>query len=98
MKEFEIWSEGYVPLIAKDQAVKAKLIGKATGETFIEACENFRYPEDALNKWDQVVSFKGQSLPLHRNQDQTLKLIDGQPVAFMCRLFDNEADARRSCG
>jgi len=88
IKEFEIWSEGHGDS-------PAHLIGEAFGETFFEACENFRYPEDYRNRSGEIVSFKGQSLAMHRNQDQTLRIQDGQPKYNMCRLYDNEAEAPR---
>lgn len=53
MKEFEIWSEGYA---ATGESNGAYFHGKAAGETFEEACKNFRYPD-------------GRPLSLDKNRD-----------------------------
>lgn len=88
MKEFEIWIEGYR---ATGEEAQASFIGKAAGETFEEACKNFEYPEDQFNMGIKFIS-KGQKLTLDE------KGHGGRPSIWACRLFDNEADARKSFG
>lgn len=98
MKEFEIWMEGYA---ATGESSGAQLIGKAMGNTFIEACENFRYPLDRLGFDEQHISeMAGKPLGMDRNADGTLRMsADGKhPMCWACLLFDNEADARKSFG
>lgn len=80
MKEFEIWSEGYA---ATGERGTAYFHGKAKGETFEEACKNFRDSD-------------GEPLGLDLNEDGSLRY--DRPSIWACRLFDNEADARKSFG
>jgi len=96
MKEFEIWSEGYA---ATGERSGAHYYGKSTGNDFIEALENFRYPEDIIQEWTkEVIVKKGSPLGLDRNADGSLRLFGGKPASWACRYFDNEADARKSFG
>jgi len=94
MKEFEVWCEGCEVPANPNASRGACLIGKAYGSTFADACENFRFTEDTPA--GMITIYKGESLRLFRNGDGTLKLQDGQPVYNMCRLYDNEADAKRN--
>lgn len=87
MKEFEIWIEGYR---ATGEYATASYIGKAIGETFEEACRNFEYPEDFSSMGIKIYS-KGEKLTIDKNGG-------GRPSIWGCRLFDNEADARKSFG
>jgi hypothetical protein len=87
-KEYEIWIEGYA---ATGESSTASYIGKAMGDTFEDACNNFEYPEDEFNMGIKVHS-KGEKLPLDE------KGHGGKPSIWACRLFDNEADARKSFG
>lgn len=77
MKEFEIWMEGYA---MNGQMSVASFIGKAKGETFNDACRNFKYE-------------KGEKLNLDKHYEHQKHL-----SIWGCRLFDNEADARKSFG
>lgn len=86
MKEYEIWIEGYV---ATGESSRASFIGKAMGETFEEACRNFREPEDQFI-WGIQVKKKGGALKLDSHYPY--------PSSWACRLYDNETDARRSFG
>lgn len=47
---------------------------------------------------DSIVVKKGTPLKLDKNSDGTLRLFNGHPMIWACRLFDNEADARKSFG
>ena len=88
MKEYEIWEEGFA---ATGERAGARFIGKAMGETFEEACKNFRYPADIVRSWDgMVLVHKGDALKLDEHYPY--------PSIWACRLYDNEADARRSFG
>lgn len=39
-----------------------------------------------------------EKLGLDLNDDDTMRLFDGRPCIWACRLFDNETDARKSFG
>lgn len=93
---FDVWCEGYECPAAPNNSRPAYLIGKANGETFLQAVENFRFTEDKVNSIGHYSQRKGESLSLFRNQDGSLRLKDGQPVYNMLRLYDNEADAKRT--
>lgn len=80
MKEFEIWEEGYV--ITGNRG-KAFFRGKAFGNTFEEACENF-------------ISDKGEKLELDKKEDGSHRY--ERPSIWGCRLYDNEKEARKSFG
>jgi hypothetical protein len=90
MKEFEIWSEGYA---ATGERAGAHFHGKAMGETFEDACKNFREPNDIKDWEGKVIVPKGSPLNLDKNRDGSVKL-----SIWACRLFDNETDARKSFG
>ena len=88
MKEYEIWIEGYA---ATGERAYASLIGKAIGDSFYEACENFRYLEDITRPSDgKIIVHKGEPLKLDKNRRF--------PSIWACQLFDNELDAKRSFG
>jgi hypothetical protein len=98
MKEFEIWSEGYA---ATGEHSPAYYHGKAFGETFEDACRNFRQPEDIPRQWcmpneDPILIKKGTPLNLDLKEDGSFRY--PHPSIWACRLFDNEADARKSFG
>jgi len=98
MKEWEIWIEGYS---ITGNSAEASLIGKAFGETFEEACRNFEQPENIMRVWpmpneDPILTHKGEKLKLDLNKDGSLR--NGRPSIWACKLFDNEADARKSFG
>ncbi len=111
MKEYEIWIEGYA---ATGEHSTASLIGRASGETFDEACINFRQPDDIIRAFDkEIIVKKGAPLELDKNQDGSLRRgsyrgylepgVDrmtrqGNYSIWACQLFDNEADARVSFG
>lgn len=111
MKEFEIWSEGYM---ATGEHSTAYFHGKSKGETFDDACVNFKQENDIIGEWDgKVIVKKGQSLKLDINSDGTYRRgsyrgdkIDGKYkenqignyCLWACQLFDNEEDARKSFG
>lgn len=88
MKEYEIWIEGYA---ATGERSNASFIGKAIGDSFHEACENFRYPKDITRPSDgNIIVHKGEPLKLDHSRSY--------PSIWACQLFDNEADARASFG
>lgn len=111
MKEFEIWTEGYS---ATGEYAPARLIGKSMGNTFDEACINFRFESDLISEWDnKVLIGKGTPLKLDENSDGTYRRGDyrsdklegkekenkiGNYSIWYCQLFDNEIDARKSLG
>lgn len=70
MPEFEIWEEGYA---ATGEHATASFIGKASGETFDEACINFAYPEDKKDWNGKVFIHKGDHLNLDKNPDGTYR-------------------------
>ena len=75
MKEFEIWSEGYGATGGESDAT---FLGNAMGNTFDEACENFRQPEDVPRQWtmrgeDPILIKKGTPLNLDKNSDGTYR-------------------------
>lgn len=93
MKEFEIWHSGHVSLDGRNNK-EPRLVGKSYGETFIDAVQNFRYPEDR-KVGDYVLDCKGSSIRLDLNQDKTFRLTEGQPSEQLVPFYDNEADARK---
>lgn len=88
IKEWEIWIEGYA---VSGNISTASFIGKATGETFEEACRNFREPEN-------IVAPQGGVVITKRGTGLNLDFSYGYPSIWGCRLFDNEAEARESFG
>lgn len=91
-KEFDIWIEGYA---ATGESSGASYIGKSKGIDFEDACRNFRYPEDIVivsEFTDTIIRKKGMKLNLDK------EYYGGRPSIWACRLFDNEADARKSFG
>lgn len=98
MKEFEIWEEGYA---ATGQHSGAYFIGKAMGETFDEACINFKYPNGKGLELDKKSngelrrgSFRGYIPP---GIDRAEKMV-GNYSMWACQLFPTEAEARKSFG
>ena len=92
-KEYDIWTEGFA--VTGNQS-EASYIGKASGKTFNEACDNFRYPEDVLGYDGKVIIKKGDPLGLDKNSDGKNRY--DRPSIWACRLWDNEADARKAFG
>lgn len=85
MNEYEIWIEGYA---ATGERSCASFIGRANGDSFYEACENFRYPENITRPSDgEIIVHKGEPLKLDKNRRY--------PSIWGCQLFDNEMDARK---
>lgn len=88
MKEFEIWTEGFS---ATGNQEKASFIGKAFGIDFNDACKNFKHENDIINEYtEEIIIHKGDKLKLDEHYSE--------PRIWGCRLFDNEADARKSFG
>lgn len=110
MKEWEIWSEGYA---ATGEHGRAFLHGTAWGESFDEACINFREPED-LKDWEGTVyRTAGSPLNLDTNPDGSYRrgpfrgnlppgvdrtMAKGNYSIWACQLFPTEAEARISFG
>lgn len=96
MKTYEIWMEGYA---ATGEHGTARFIGTAEGTNFEDACRNFRQPEDiygpTLNKAKLAIE---QVIIVHKGEPLKLDEYDTGPSIWGCRLFDNEADARKSYG
>ncbi len=111
MKTFQIWSEGYA---ATGEHTTAHYRGEAEGETFDDACKNFRQPKDIIREWDgEVIVKKGAPLNLDTNSDGTYRRgsyrgdkVEGKEKdnkignysIWACQLFDNETDARKFMG
>lgn len=87
MKEFEIWSEGYR---ATGESSDATFHGKFAGETFDDAVNKFN--EQCVKKYGKPSAEKGSVL-----DGRTMKPLDDWRI-WGCKLFDNEADARKSFG
>lgn len=79
MKEFEIWSEGFLCTGMEGVPARASLLGK----------------EMAIN-WEQAVEQYMAKNPKRID----VREYNGEKVYtdWGCRLFDNEADARKSFG
>jgi antirestriction protein len=85
-KEFEIWSEGYR---ATGEHGTATFHGKFPGNTFDEAVENFK------KAYEGTVDTREVYEEINSDGIMPKKL---QHSIWACRLFDNEADARKSFG
>ena len=79
-KTFQIWSEGFA---ATGESEKAHFYGYSQGETFNQACLDFR-------------DSNGAKLGLDLNKDGALR--EEYPSIWACRLYDNESDARKNYG
>lgn len=78
MKEWEIWSEGYLATGMEGAPAKAQLYGKFYGETFRDACD----------QWAKTLT-----------DPHSISCYNAERLSFwVCRLFDNETDARKSFG
>lgn len=96
MKNFQIWIEGYA---ATGEHSTASYVGESEGETFLDACINFRYPEDIIREWDGAVLIKkGSPLSMDKNSEGELRLHNGNPCSWACTYYDNEFDARKNFG
>lgn len=111
MKEWEIWSEGYAATL---ENATAHFHGKAFGNTFDEACDNFRQPEDILNWEGEVIIKKGTPLAIDKNSDGSYRRgsfrgyippgqgrseqMVGNYSSWACQYFPTEAEARESFG
>ena len=74
MKQYEIWTEGYV---VTGQSAGASLMGTAKGKDFEDACLNYFDPHDK----------------------EHMRYFDPKRFTYWgCKLFDNQADARKSFG
>lgn len=86
--EFEIWMAGYA---ATGNYSRAQFIGKSEGIDFLDACSNFRYPENITRPYDgKILIHKGEKLGFDTHY--------GYPTIWACRLHDNEIDARENFG
>ena len=94
MKLFEIWIEGYA---ATGESGVAHKIGEWEAKTFEEACRNFVYPDDIeTSDPNYKIPAKGTKLKLDLKPDGSLQY--ARPSIWACRLYDNEADVRKSFG
>jgi hypothetical protein len=94
MKEWEIWTEGYR---ATGEHADASFDGKFPGETFDEAVENYLKEREATNFHDIRSYYRKSEMYTGRNTDGIMELKTVHSI-WACRLFDNEADARKSFG
>lgn len=96
MKEFEIWLEGY---FSTGESSSACFLGKSMGETFDEACINFRQegiPIELDKKPDGTYrrgSYRGDKIQGEEKENKV-----GNYSIWACQLFDNETDARKLFG
>jgi hypothetical protein len=111
MKEFEIWSEGHA---ASGEHSSAYFYGKSKGDTFDDACVNFRHKEDIIcEHTGELTIKKGTGLALDVNSDGLYSRANyagdkingkekinkiGNYKIWACQLFDNEIDARKTFG
>jgi hypothetical protein len=87
MKEWEIWSEGYA---VSGNSSGAHFHGQFRAETFDEAVGKLN--EESVRKYGKPSAEKGTVL-----DGRTMKPFDDWRI-WGCKLFDNEADARKSFG
>lgn len=85
-KEFEIWAEGFA---ASGQFGQAQLLGKETARTFDEAMQQYMKKNPNRIRVSERYGEKGA--------DGKMPVIKTY-TDWGCRLFDNEADARKSFG
>lgn len=97
MKEFEIWIEGFA---VTGNSAPASYIGKAEGETFNDACANFRYPHDIISDWDgKIIIRKDSPLSIDVNSDGTPRLThEGYFSSWACSYYPTEEQARKAFG
>ncbi len=89
MKEFEVWSEGYR---ATGEGAEASLLGTYTAETFDDAVAAY------LSDHPQQRQYYGNKQRYaERSADGIMQVVTWHTI-WACRLFDNEADARKSFG
>lgn len=78
MKEFELWTEGYLCTGMEGIPATATFHGKFKGNTFKEAIQAYK---NTLT------------------DPYSVSCVDVENMNFwLCRFFDNEADARKSFG
>lgn len=83
MNKYTIWSEGYLATGMEGIPMRAHCIASnVEGETFVDAVKNW-YNKDP----------KG-----NEHNYGELSIRNGVPCLWGCKLFDNEADARKSFG
>ena len=82
MKEYQIWQSGWA---ATGGYAHARLLGKAMGESFSEACKKFDM-EHGMN-----FTYLPEGNPYTENGRASI-------TCWGCSLHDNEADARKSFG
>ncbi len=87
LKEYEVWMEGYA---ATGEQGTATLVGRGTGETFDEAVRDYmsKTPNHGI---EEVTRNRYSSEENYNNRKSNWHI-------WACRLFDNEADARKSFG
>lgn len=95
LKEWEVWSEGYV---ATGESGPAMLHGKFKARTFREACDICfftSYLEELKKQHIEEPEFAPTRAPWSIDQ---LSYDRRNLTLWACRLFDNERDARKSYG
>lgn len=92
MKKWDIWTEGYR---ATGEDCSAAYQGSVEAETFVDACRlKFGHLDYFEVREPIEITSESARLGLARmglNQDTSCHL-------WICRLFDNEADARKRNG
>lgn len=92
MQKFEIWAQGYR---ATGEHSTAQFYGVIEAENFVEACKK-RFEGDPSFSVEEPIEITSETarLGLKRmgiNQETRCYL-------WICRLFDNETDARKAWG
>lgn len=82
MQEFELWCEGYLATGMEGEPQHAWFIGHYYGHSFMDAVQNC----NAIHH-------------CHNSEGDYIDISDsGNCYMWGCRVFDNEADARKSFG
>lgn len=89
MSAYEIWVEGYR---ATGESATASSWGTYLAESFDAAVAVMLEEQPQLKEYYERKQRYGE-----RNADGIMPLITVHQI-WACRLFDNEADARKSCG
>jgi hypothetical protein len=80
--KYGLWMEGWRWPVRQAEDASAKFLGNYEAETFADACQ--RWCDEKLEQ-DHKHAFQ-----LNSHQSR--------PTFWACRIFDNEADARRFAG
>lgn len=91
LKDYEVWMEGYA---VTGNSADASLVGKVKARSFKEAC-HILMCKKYLKQVEQEHSPKYEG---YRGDPDRWDYNPQRGTVWACRLFDNEADARKSFG